>query len=353
MSKGGKSSVERGAWRHRPLRAVGLGVLLLILLLAACEAALRVVWGLGDPPLYVLDDQIEYMYRPSSSHVRMGNRVQINRWSMRADEFPARKADPRELRVLLMGDSILAGGARIDQSDLAAAVIGPELARIAQRPVVVGNASAGSWGPPNLLAYARRFGFFEADVVVLVLNSNDYDDVPGLEPIGPQWPTRKPALALQEVAENYGPRLLARIGLGGRGAPPRATTHEQDVAHALGALRDLIDLARGSGARVILVQYLKLGELAGAGSGGSGGSGGVEEGFGAIRAVAESASVRVVDTSGAFTANGVPRSNFFLPGDNVHPSAAGQRALGALIVSAVVRELGLDRPTTGQAPGGE
>ncbi|MBX3406791.1 MAG: SGNH/GDSL hydrolase family protein [Phycisphaeraceae bacterium] len=325
-----------------------MAALLLLLLAAAGEVALRVVWGLGDPPLYVLDEQVEYLYKPSSSFTRMGNHVRINQWSMRADEFPASKADPRELRILLMGDSILAGGARIDQSDLASAVIGPELARISQRPVVVGNASAGSWGPPNLLAYAERFGFFEADVVVLVLNSNDYDDVPGLEPIGPQWPTRKPVLALQEVAQNYGPRLLARAGLGGRSAPPRTTTHEQDVAHALGALRDLIDLARASGASVVLVQYLKLSELAAARSEGGGGA---EAGFSAIRAVAESASVRTIDTSGAFAANGVPRANFFLPGDNVHPSAAGQRAMGALIVGAVVQELGLDRSAAEQPPG--
>lgn len=348
MMTAGRHHAVRRSPMHRLLRAGGVLAVLLVVLAAAGEVALRVVWGLGDPPLYVLDDEIEYMHKPSSSYVRMGNHVRINQWSMRADEFPARKADERELRVLLMGDSIIAGGARIDQTDLAAAVIGPELARIAQRPVVVGNASAGSWGPPNLLAYAKRFGFLESDVVVLVLNSNDYDDVPGLEPIGPQWPTRKPALALQEVAENYGPRLLARIGLGGPNAPPRTTTHEQDVAYALGALRELIDLARASGARVVLVQYLKLSELAAVGSGGGGGA---EAGFSAIRAVAESASVRTVDTSGAFAANGVPRANFFLPGDNVHPSAAGQRALGALIVGAVVLELGLDRSATEHAPG--
>lgn len=330
--------------RTRRLGRVAGGLLAaLVVALTAAEVVLRTVVGLGDPPLYVLDDQIEYLHKPSSTYHRFGNTVRINQWSMRADEFPARKADPRELRVLLMGDSVLAGGGRVDQSELAATVIGPELARVSGRPVVVGNASAGSWGPPNLLAYAERFGLFEADAVVLVLNSNDYDDVPGLEPIGPQWPTRRPLLALQEVAENYGPRLLARLGIRGRDVPTHAATHEQDVAQALGALRALIDKARGQGARAVVVQYLKQSELGSAGT--------PEPGYAAIRAIADAAKVRTVDTSGVFTANGVPRSNFFLPGDNVHPSAAGQRALGALIASAVMQELGLagtdDQPIRG------
>jgi len=42
------------------------------------------------------------------------------------------------------------------------------------RPVVVGNASAKSWGPPNELAYLQHFGTLDADVVILELSSHDY-----------------------------------------------------------------------------------------------------------------------------------------------------------------------------------
>lgn len=308
--------------------------------LLIAEAALRAL--VGDPPLYVLDERIEYLYKPSSVYKRFGNLVKINQWSMRADDFPQHKSDERELRVLLMGDSILAGGVRVGQRDLAATQIAPALSRITQRPVVVGNASAGSWGPPNLLAYTDKFGFFDADIVVLVLNSNDYDDVPGLEPIGNQWPTHKPALAVQEVLQAYGPRLLAKAGLWTPSpAPARVATHEQDIAEALGALRTLIDRAHASGAKVILVQFLKQNEL----------RAGAEPGFAEIRRIAAEATppVRLLDNSGAFSENGVPRESLFLPGDNVHPSAAGQRALGALILNGIVQELGLDSPAAAPA----
>lgn len=328
-----KRNRPRKSWtRFLVEGAVALAIFAAIGLLVA-EAALRAL--VGDAPLYVLDDKVEYMYKPSSVYKRFGNLVKINQWSMRAEDFPQHKADERELRVLLMGDSVLAGGVRVAQRHLAATQIAPALGRITGRPVVVGNASAGSWGPPNLLAYTEKFGFFDADVVVLVLNSNDYDDVPGLEPIGRQWPTHKPALAVQEVAQTYGPRLLAKAGLW---TPPpahaRTATHEQDIAEALGALRTLIDRAHAAGAKVVLVQFLKQSEL----------RGGAEPGFAAIRRAAEESGVpvRVLDSSGAFSENGVPRESLFLPGDNVHPSAAGQRALGALILNGIMQELGLD-----------
>ena len=61
-----------------------------------------------------------------------------------------------------------------------------KLAESLDRPVLVANIAAGSWGPPNILAYLRRFSFFDADVVVIVLNSPDYADAPTFEPLGPR-----------------------------------------------------------------------------------------------------------------------------------------------------------------------
>ena len=73
------------------------------------------------------------------------------------------------------------------------------------RSVVVGNISAGSWGPPNLYAYVNQHGLFDADFIIIVLGSEDYADALTFAPLGYDKPTRKPMLALEEVMVRYVP----------------------------------------------------------------------------------------------------------------------------------------------------
>jgi len=133
--------------------------------LVGAEVFARFQVGLGDPPLTVRDPDIEYLFKPSRCYRRFGNDVCYNRWSMRspeADRFP----------ILVLGDSVVNGGSLTDDSRLGTAILARHLG------VAVGNVSAGSWGPPNLLEYTERFGWFGAQSVIVVASSHDLDDIP-------------------------------------------------------------------------------------------------------------------------------------------------------------------------------
>lgn len=315
----------------------------LLLAVVAAEVVARVKYGLGDPPLLDLVPDIEYVYKPSRTYHYLHHTVAINSHSMRSGEFPAKKSDPRELRVLVIGDSIVTGGGRIDQDELATERLRASLAKELGRPVVVGNVACGSWGPPNQLAYVEKFGLFDADVVLIVLNSGDADDVPGLEALGAAWPQSTPVLALQEplrrVLERAWPRMAERLGLL---IPGHAPGYDERVAIAGEALRGLVARAQAAGARVGVVQYWTFHEL----------RGGPDPGHDVLRRELGETTAAVWQCGGdgasgvKFTAD----RSLFLPGDDVHPSAAGQARLGE-VLDACVRKL-LEGTASENAPGG-
>ena len=163
--------------------------------------------GLGDPPLSMVDPQCEYRFKPSMTYHRFGHLLQYNAYSMRSEDFPPHKTDPHELRVMVVGDSVVNGGVRIDQSKLATTLMQSRLQKDLNRPVIVGNASAGGWGPPNELGYLQEFGTFDADVVVLVFNSEDsFGVLDGKPKIGVlrEFPDHRPISALYEAFDRYG-----------------------------------------------------------------------------------------------------------------------------------------------------
>jgi len=131
------------------ISAVILGILL------TGEAFSRWYLGLGDPPLTVRDPEIEYMFAPNQDVRRFGNRVAYNAWSMRSDPVAPRKPHPREFRMLVMGDSVINGGALTDQTRLATTLAQARLSS-SDHPAFVGNVSAGSWGPENGLGSPVR-----------------------------------------------------------------------------------------------------------------------------------------------------------------------------------------------------
>jgi GDSL-like Lipase/Acylhydrolase family len=72
--------------------------------------------------------------------------------------------------------------------------------------VEVLNASANSWGPRNELAYLERFGTFDAQVVVLIINTDDlFATTPSSVVVGRDrnYPDRKPPLAIVEAIARY------------------------------------------------------------------------------------------------------------------------------------------------------
>jgi hypothetical protein len=188
------------------LLVLGVGVVVV----AIAELFLRVKYGLGNPPLYVADARTGYRLAPNQSLRRRGNRVEINQYSMRGPAIePQRPADT--LRVLMLGDSIANGGWWTDQPDILSlkvqdALISKEIPGVAAVEVL--NASANSWGPRNELGYVLRFGTFEAQVVVLVLNTDDlFAIAPHSYELGrhPSYPTRRPFLALGEAIRRRRP----------------------------------------------------------------------------------------------------------------------------------------------------
>jgi hypothetical protein len=160
--------------------------------------------GLCTLPLYVSDPLTEYRLKPNQALRRFGNRIEVNAFSMRAAPLsPSRPANLR--RLLVFGDSVVWGGAVLDQSLIATDQL--RQAGIGE----VGNVAVPSWGPGNWLGWARRFGFLQATDVVLVISSHDAADNPSPEHFrsNPYDPLRQPVSALAEGLERY---ALPRLG---------------------------------------------------------------------------------------------------------------------------------------------
>lgn len=179
-------------------------VLLLIL-----EVGLRSRFGFGNPLIYIADAEIGYLLAPNQQTRRFGNRIEINEYSMRGGAISPTHPEST-LRVLLLGDSIANGGWWTDQADTLSAIMASGLkstfAQDAFTQVEVLNASANSWGPRNELAYLKRFGSFGAQVVVLLINTDDlFATAPASVQVGRDrnYPAKKPLLALQEVFTRY------------------------------------------------------------------------------------------------------------------------------------------------------
>lgn len=194
------------------LSAVGAAIALLLVL----EIGLRSRYGLGNPLLYNSDPKIGYLIAPNQRTRRNGNLIEINAYSMRSGEITP-TPNENTWRVLMVGDSIINGGWWTDQpntiANLTVQALNQNLS-VANHPsnytsikkIEVLNASANSWGPRNELAYLEKFGNFGAQVVVLVINTDDlfaiapYSVVVGRDR---NYPNQKPPLALIEAYQRY------------------------------------------------------------------------------------------------------------------------------------------------------
>jgi len=231
---------------------------ILIVGLIFLEVFLRLAFGFGDPLLYVSDRQIGYLLAPNQNVRRFGNRIQINEYSMRSGAIAATRPDST-LRVLMIGDSIVNGGWWTDQKDTLSETLATYLT--ASKPSVeVLNASANSWSPRNELAYLQRFGLFQCQILVLVINTDDlFATAPTSLSVGHDrnYPDRKPPSALAEVISRY---LLP--------TPPMSdalkavqTKGGDRVGIVLDAIRQIDHLTRQNKARFLLVMTPLLREL--------------------------------------------------------------------------------------------
>lgn len=171
--------------------AVILGLFVLL------EGSLRLILGLHNPLIYVSDPEIGYLLAPNQKVRRGGNQIKINEYSMRCDSVAEKRPDDL-LRILLLGDSIANGAWWTDQKNTISALMESELGSNTQ----VLNASANSWGPRNQLAYLRRFGVFDAQILILLLNTDDlFAQAPTSLPVGRDrnYPAELPFLAITEL----------------------------------------------------------------------------------------------------------------------------------------------------------
>jgi hypothetical protein len=306
-------------------------VLFVVIAFAVSELLCRFAIGLGDPPLYLADAQMEYLLQPSRTYYRFHNKFSVNRYGMRSDDFPPIKSNSNEFRVLVVGDSIVYAGVRIDQGEIDTEILRRDLQHDLGRPVVVGNASAKSWGPPNELAYLKRYGTLDADVVILELSSHDYADAPTFVPvvgISADYPDKKPPLALVDLFETYLlPRYL-HIGVTPKGIDKtmiNTSASEQDIAECRDAERDFFRFVRMHKAKVALAQHLSLPELTGK----------YQTGYYANQEVAKEENVPYTDDAAELQEQLKSGQSPFYAGDSLHLNGPGQPILAHTLRRAV------------------
>jgi len=292
------------------------------------ELLSRYAVGLGDPPLFIADSKIEYLNKPGT-YRRFGHSIHINQWSMRSPDFGAKKATSDELRVLIVGDSVVFGGAWMRDEETATSKLAAKLEQASGRPVVVANISAGSWGPPNQLAYLERFGDFGADAIVVVWNSHDAWDVPTFSPLGLENPSSAPPSALGELVTRY---LIPKLS---PAPPPPPPNTPERADESLRAARSILEFARTRHIPIAVVLHSTRPEL----------NQQTVEGLELFRQVAESEDVQVFMSSGALrTAFGQGKDVYK---DDIHPSPGGQTLMADLYFKIVMQLLSAPASTPG------
>jgi len=234
----------------------------ILALMVGLELVLR-LFGFGNPLLYQADPQIGYLLAPSQQTRRFGKLITINQYSMRSPEIAATRP-AQTLRLLMLGDSILNGGWWTDQNQTVSALLQQQLQVSAKAQIEVLNASANSWSPRNQLAYLQRFGSFEAQVIILVINTDDlFGTAPTSVVVGRDrnYPNRLPLGAIAEVISRYllKPEPIPEL------AAIQAEAGDR-VGINLATIQQIRDFASQTNAKFILVMTPLLRELGEPGS---------------------------------------------------------------------------------------
>ena len=240
-------------------------------LLVAIELLLRVLLGFGNPLIYIPDAECGYLLAPNQRVRRLGNRIEINEYSMRTGAI-APLPPPKTLRVLLLGDSVAGGGWWTDQTDIISEIMARQLrlqilnlatnaqlhSKVNYSNVEVLNCSANSWGPRNQLAYIKHFGLFGSKVVVLLLNTDDlFTSAPCAAVVGRDraYPDRKPLMAIGQLLNRY---LLPTVP---RELVTPSAQNEDKVGSNLEAIRQIKTAANLANIDFVLAMTPKLHEL--------------------------------------------------------------------------------------------
>lgn len=220
------------------------------------EIGLRLVVGFGNPLTYNTDSKIGYFLTPNQSLTRFGNRIKINQYSMRYGLIEESRKH-LTLRIFLLGDSVANGNWWTDQNDTISAIIEKQLNKKLgkYKTVEVLNASANSWGPRNELAYLEKFGLFESQTIVLLINTDDlFAKAPSSLVVGVDrnYPDKKPPSAIAEVISRYflpAPKV------------PEIQEEEERVSLNLAAIKKIQEITNQNNAKFILVMTPLLREV--------------------------------------------------------------------------------------------
>jgi GDSL-like Lipase/Acylhydrolase family len=224
------------------------GTAIVLLLFILTEVGLRLLWGLGNPPLYIADKEIGYLLAPNQNLRRFGNLFQINRYSMRSDEITLDRPN-NTTRIFLLGDSVANGSWWTDRQQTISALIQTDLPAERGQKIEVLNASANSWCPRNQVAYLRRYGTFSSQIIILLINT---DDLFGTAPTSLQvgrdrnYPNRKPVLALTELLKSILPETPI---------PELAKVRDEKgdrVGFNIAAMEEIYNIAKQNRAKLVI-----------------------------------------------------------------------------------------------------
>ena len=174
-------------------------LVLAVLLVAGAEIGLR-IYGFRDAILYVQDYEVGY-YPKANQRVRNPGRViEINEHGMRAPSLSAKK-EPGKFRILMLGDSTLAG-TKVSNHELYSSLLQDKLNAAAGKQMFeVMNMGVNAWGARHEYAFVKKFGSFEADLVIICGPvHNCYRWPYALESLPFMPEGHPPRLALEQVA---------------------------------------------------------------------------------------------------------------------------------------------------------
>ncbi|MFD1145337.1 hypothetical protein ACFQ4C_29695 [Larkinella insperata] len=157
--------------------------------------------------------EFEYIHKPNQDLKIYRNRFVTNEFSMRSD--PINKEDT--LVVLLIGDSVVNGGNQVDHKDLASTILEQRLRKDLNATIRVLNISSYTWGPDNIYAYLKKYGTFNADLIVMVNNSGDaFDNMTFKKVVGVKssMPSDNYALASFKLFKKVNDTLLSKFKKG-------------------------------------------------------------------------------------------------------------------------------------------
>ncbi len=237
-----------------------------LLFIPFTELFIIFILGIGNPILYKSDPKLEYEQLPSQKVKVFHNNISINSLGMKSDELQFPKSANTK-RILVYGDSVIFGGNLLSNNSLATNFL-KNILKSEKYKYEIANISSGSWGPGNWLAHIKERGIYDADHVLIVLNSNDFFDVPKYESIenNPQYPTKKPLFATIFFIKRY---VLPRINTlfkrvtreiqitknDDQGLTKKNIVKKEEIENSLKDLKEIIKVLREKKVTLSVIQF--------------------------------------------------------------------------------------------------